>query len=112
MNTKNVLFVSPSLARGERRTTLDGRGPAALRTLVEGSEVSNHRSLECPEYDTCLDGAVRSGWRGWTCQHCPFFRLAGWFNNRARRTRAEERSLASLDEFQLQASATLVQNGQ
>jgi hypothetical protein len=42
--------------------------PCALR---DESVVEVQRNLFCANYDACLHLAVKRGWDGWTCRHCP-----------------------------------------
>jgi hypothetical protein len=42
--------------------------PSALR---DEQTVEIQRNLFCPNYDGCLHLAVKRGWDGWTCRHCP-----------------------------------------
>jgi hypothetical protein len=48
-------------------------GPAELRSLCKLEDVARKRHLWCPSYDDCLDTAMRSGWRSWTCERCQRF---------------------------------------
>jgi hypothetical protein len=50
--------------------------PAALEAPVELRDVEQRRAVHCPEYDGCLDLAVRRRWTSWTCQRCPLFAVA------------------------------------
>lgn len=50
--------------------------PTRRPTLLEPEAVSLHRQVYCPEYDDCLEIAVRSGWRSWSCESCPLARQA------------------------------------
>lgn len=45
--------------------------PKSRLSLLEPEAVSEHRSVYCPEYDDCLEIAVRAGWRSWSCESCP-----------------------------------------
>jgi hypothetical protein len=49
-------------------------GPEPLDELLSRSDVSDHRSLFCAEYEHCLDAALESGWVSWTCARCARFR--------------------------------------
>jgi hypothetical protein len=56
--------------------------PTELATPInpEGSRkmsVESHRNLFCPQYDDCLDEAVRRGWNSWTCARCPLYKIGG-----------------------------------
>jgi hypothetical protein len=62
--------------------------PKSRLTLLEPEVVSEHRSVYCPDYDDCLEIAVRAGWRSWSCESCP----------RAREVRAPR-----ADEFAISA---------
>ena len=42
--------------------------PSALR---DESTVEAQRNLFCLNYDACLHLAVKRGWDGWSCRHCP-----------------------------------------
>jgi hypothetical protein len=42
--------------------------PSALR---DESAVEAQRNLFCFNYDACLHLAVKRGWDGWSCRHCP-----------------------------------------
>jgi hypothetical protein len=42
--------------------------PSALR---DESAVETQRNLFCFNYDACLHLAVKRGWDGWSCRHCP-----------------------------------------
>ncbi len=42
--------------------------PSALR---EEGAVESQRNLFCHHYDACLHLAVKRGWDGWSCRHCP-----------------------------------------
>ena len=42
--------------------------PSALR---DEAVVESQRNLFCSSYDACLHQAVKRGWDGWTCRHCP-----------------------------------------
>jgi ribosomal protein L37AE/L43A len=50
--------------------------PTALRSLVKEEEVEKHRSLSCAAYDDCLEAALRSSWRSWSCDRCQLFAYA------------------------------------
>ncbi|MFL5348835.1 MAG: hypothetical protein ACJ8AT_28900 [Hyalangium sp.] len=42
--------------------------PSAIR---EEEAVEAQRNLFCSLYDRCLHLAVKRGWDGWSCRHCP-----------------------------------------
>jgi hypothetical protein len=42
--------------------------PSAIR---EEEAVEAQRNLFCSQYDRCLHQAVKRGWDGWSCRHCP-----------------------------------------
>ena len=46
----------PSVLNAESRT-----GPESVRNLF------------CPEYENCLNVAVKRGWASFSCQECPLF---------------------------------------
>ena len=39
--------------------------------------VEAHRNLFCPEYDACLNDAVKRGWNSFTCVRCPNYTIPG-----------------------------------
>lgn len=47
--------------------------PTALRSPVKEQDVDKHRNVCCAEYDECLDAALRSSWRSWSCGRCALF---------------------------------------
>jgi hypothetical protein len=47
--------------------------PTALPALVKEQEVDHHRAVTCDNYDDCLDSALRSSWRSWSCARCQRF---------------------------------------
>jgi hypothetical protein len=54
-------------------------GPSPLTRAPGPDEIDQRRSLWCPAYDRCLEVALRSFWRSWTCELCSRFRDAGPF---------------------------------
>ena len=42
-------------------------------TISPLNEVEEFRSLFCPRYESCLDFALRLGWKSWTCVGCEMF---------------------------------------
>jgi hypothetical protein len=51
-------------ARCERTMGFERNLDRAMRLAGE------HRNLFCPQYDDCLDVAVKAKWPGWTCRGC------------------------------------------
>ena len=51
-------------------------GPRQLAGKREADEMGLLRSLWCPEYDRCLELALRRGWPSWSCEACTCFRQA------------------------------------
>jgi len=47
--------------------------PTALASAVTLEDVDSLRSVCCPEYDDCLNVALRHAWRGWSCSRCALF---------------------------------------
>jgi hypothetical protein len=56
--------------------TIPSPNPTALRAPVKEEDVEKHRNVCCAEYDGCLDAALRSAWRSWSCGRCALFPLA------------------------------------
>jgi hypothetical protein len=42
---------------------------------VDAETVAQHRSLFCTQYDDCLDHALSSGWRSFSCEQCSLYAL-------------------------------------
>ena len=48
-------------------------GPCRLDEAPALEGIEGRRSLWCPAYEQCLEVAVRSAWRSWTCEACSRF---------------------------------------
>jgi hypothetical protein len=49
--------------------------PTQLLKPVDAETVAQHRSLFCTQYDDCLDHALSSAWRSWSCERCALYAL-------------------------------------
>jgi len=48
--------------------------PARLDSTISPlNDVEEFRSLFCTRYESCLDLALRLGWKSWTCLGCELF---------------------------------------
>ena len=54
----------------------DPVGPRQLDGSLHLKVVGQNRALYCPLYDSCLDLAANSDWKGWTCRGCAAFPAA------------------------------------
>ena len=50
------------------------RNPIKFERALTLSQVSIYRHPLCPYEVKCLNKAVKKGWRGFSCERCPFFR--------------------------------------
>lgn len=77
-----------------------GAGPELLNvTFVVGdiATAGEHRSFDCPHYDSCLNYAIAAEWGNFTCRGCA---LSG-----------ADRQLALRRESQLRSTSTEVSHG-
>lgn len=84
MKTKTPLTVVPTFRPSPTERPRIGAVPGGAS---EGEDITNalfearlagveeHRNLDCPSYDGCLDVAVRADWLDWTCKACPGYTL-------------------------------------
>lgn len=52
-----------------------GANPIELRDSLEGHQVEDHRNLDCPIYDPCLDAIASLDWSSFSCSTCQHRRL-------------------------------------
>ena len=48
-------------------------GPTEYQELVDIEQVEIHRSMDCDNYQGCLEDVCKKGWSGFTCKSCTWY---------------------------------------
>lgn len=43
-------------------------------SILSTKESIQHRHLDCPKYERCLDKAINKNWESFSCAKCPYFK--------------------------------------